>query len=366
MCQKKQRRLFLSFGGQRQSLRLGKMGDFVFLTIKENLLELARRKSNGLDAGNELMAWLKKIDIKLHKKLVRIKLLKDVKPPLTLEALVADFLNAKKSWAKSTRVTVDVCVKRILAILSSKKQLVSFTQGDADNFEDALKISYPNISTRSKTISIAKQIFKHATRNNLINFDPFSHLKKSSMVNSSRSFYVPANTILLILGHIPNNNSDLKTILILTRFAGCRCPSEVLDLKWSDIDFANKKLNLPSPKTKHCGKALRIVPLFPELFQHLQSLYQARGTNSEFLLQNRNAHKNWRTCFAKLLKKLKIAIWPRLFQNLRASMENDLLNNGVPLHVAAKILGHSVKVQAEHYINVTESEVMKVQGITFT
>ena len=56
MCQKKQRRLFLSFGGQRQSLRLGKMGDFVFLTIKENLLELARRKNNGLDAGNELMA----------------------------------------------------------------------------------------------------------------------------------------------------------------------------------------------------------------------------------------------------------------------------------------------------------------------
>lgn len=46
---------------------------------------------------------------------------------------------------------------------------------------------------------------------------------------------------------------------------GLRCPSEVLSLRWCDIDGGKGRIRVPSPKTEHIkGMASRIIPLFPE------------------------------------------------------------------------------------------------------
>ena len=55
-------------------------------------------------------------------------------------------------------------------------------------------------------------------------------------------------------------DADWRVIFALARFGGLRCPSEVLNLKWTDVDWAEGRLRIDSTKT-----GLRFCPLFPEL-----------------------------------------------------------------------------------------------------
>ena len=54
--------------------------------------------------------------------------------------------------------------------------------------------------------------------------------------------------------------------IALARFGRLRAPSEVMELKWEDIDFDNRRLCIHAPKTAHHrNKGIRYCPIFPEL-----------------------------------------------------------------------------------------------------
>lgn len=66
-----------------------------------------------------------------------------------------------------------------------------------------------------------------------------------------------------------------RLILSLARFGGLRCPSEVLSLRWMDIDWAAGRIVVRSPKTEHHpGKDSRIIPLFSELRAALAKAFE--------------------------------------------------------------------------------------------
>ena len=54
---------------------------------------------------------------------------------------------------------------------------------------------------------------------------------------------------------------------------------------------------------------------------------------------------NLRTHMERIISKAGHELWPRLFQNLRASCATDWVER-YPSHVVAKWLGHSPKVAA--------------------
>ncbi len=58
---------------------------------------------------------------------------------------------------------------------------------------------------------------------------------------------------------------------------------------------------------------------------------------------------NLRTQLERIIAKAGHEVWPRLFQNLRASCATDWVER-YPSHVVAKWLGHSPKVAAQHYL----------------
>jgi len=58
---------------------------------------------------------------------------------------------------------------------------------------------------------------------------------------------------------------------------------------------------------------------------------------------------NLRTQLERIIAKAGHQVWPRLFQNLRASCATDWVQR-YPSHVVAKWLGHSPKVAAQHYL----------------
>ena len=83
-------------------------------------------------------------------------------------------------------------------------------------------------------------------------------------------------------------NQDWRTIMALARIGGLRCPSELQQLRWSDINWEQNRFLVRSPKMeRHEGKQERIVPLFPELREELDRHFLADATvGNEFVIQS--------------------------------------------------------------------------------
>jgi integrase len=66
----------------------------------------------------------------------------------------------------------------------------------------------------------------------------------------------------------------------------------------------------------------------------------------------------WKSCnlrseLIKLIRRAGLAVWPRVFHNLRSSRETELLET-FPVHVVAEWMGHDAKICIKHYAQVTE------------
>lgn len=72
----------------------------------------------------------------------------------------------------------------------------------------------------------------------------------------------------------------------------------------------------------------------------------------------RSGKANLRTQMLRILKRARIAHWPKLFQNLRSSRETELMAV-YPAHVVCAWLGTTPKVAMKHYLQVTEEDYRK-------
>ena len=62
-----------------------------------------------------------------------------------------------------------------------------------------------------------------------------------------------------------------------------------------------------------------------------------------------------RTGLQRILRRANVKAWPKLFQNLRASRETELMRSH-PAHVVYAWLGNSREVAQDHYLMVTEND----------
>lgn len=160
-------------------------------------------------------------------------------------------------------------------------------------------------------------------------------------------------------------NLEWQLIFALSRYGGLRCPSEHLALVWSDVDWEQGRMTVHSPKTEHHdGKELRVIPLFPELRQHLDALYNEVkpgidcSLSSPIITRYRESNTNLRTQLYKIIRRAGLTPWPNLFKNLRASRETELAEE-YPIHVVCEWIGNSQAVARQHYLQVTAAHFAK-------
>lgn len=117
-------------------------------------------------------------------------------------------------------------------------------------------------------------------------------------------------------------------------------------------------MRVRSPKTEHHeGKSERFIPIFSELRQYLDEVYQTALPGTVYVISSyRDASQNPRTTFQKIIRRAGLPPWTKLFQNLRATRVTELATEH-PAHVAAAWLGHSTVVASKHYWQVTDADV---------
>ena len=155
--------------------------------------------------------------------------------------------------------------------------VTEITPADADHWRKAISENGDRrkplaVATVVKRVHVTKCIFSRARRWKLVPENPFEHLRAGPQSNPDRAFYVRPEVAQRIIDQCPF--PQWKAIIALSRFAGLRCPSEIVELRWGDIDWKRSLMTVRSPKTAaHDGHAVRIVPITPELRPILQALF---------------------------------------------------------------------------------------------
>lgn len=111
-----------------------------------------------------------------------------------------------------------------------------------------------------------------------------------------------------------------------------------------------------------CGADLRRTPA------HLEEAFELADEGAEYVVSGdyreaalgENGWKslNLRTQLLKLIRRAGLQPWPKLWQNLRASCETDLMRDH-PIHAVTSWIGNTPTVALKHYIQVLDSDFDK-------
>ena len=214
-------------------------------------------------------------------------------------------------------------------------------------------------NTVRKRISNSKQFFQDAVARALLTGNPFGGLKGTVGSNRQRDFFLTREDTAKVLAACPD--SQWRLIVVLCRYAGLRCPSELGELTWDDVDWERARIRVRSPKTAHHeGHGERWIPPVSRGQESYLDDAWAEAEPGTVCAIARCRHKsvNLRTQFQRIISRAGLAPWPKLFQTLRASRATELANE-YPAHVAAAWLGHSTVVAAKHYWQVTDADFEK-------
>ena len=305
--------------------------------------------------------WLAGVAPDLTDKLARVGLIAAPaeQAAVTLAEFLDSYIAGREDVKERTRSNFKQARDFLVRRFGERRPLDSITAGEADEWR--LWLMSPaggNLSenTVRRHCGRAKQFFRAAHRRQLIPENPFGDMKGCDVrANRARDYFVTRREVALVLEACPD--AEWRLIVALARYGGLRTPSELLALRWCDVDWSRRRMLVRSPKTEHhAGKDSRLVPLFPERKPHFEAARDAAAVGAEYVITRyRDASQNLRTQLERIIHRAGLQPWPKLFQNLRASRATELAAE-YPSHVAAEWLGHSRLVAANHYWRVTDAD----------
>jgi len=350
-------------GGKRKTLRLGLVAGRDAESVRVHVERLVAAALTQGPPPDETSRWIAALPDLLRKRLEAVGLI----TPVTREAgpmlktFLDGYLAGRTDLQESSRVSLTQACGYLVDFFGADKPLRDIRPGDADEWAISLADRGLADATIRRRSGQAKQVFKNAVRKGLLAVSPFSDLKSANVANPARQAYIPRDVAQKVLDACPD--AEWRLIFALCRFAGLRCPSEIVPLRWQDVLWDKNRMIVHSPKTAcHPGQETRQVPLFPEVAAALREAFDAAEPGSEFcIMRYRKGNGNLSTQLRRILWKAGVDPWPRLFQNLRASCDTDLAAR-FPAHVCARWLGHTPQIAAKHYLQVRDSDFEAAAG----
>jgi integrase len=360
--------------GERKAVYVGKMALKQVESIQSKIESIVTAMAAQVSIPLDVAQWLGKIGDDIYLKLSNSGLVEDrTTSAKASKRKLGSFLDAyieSRSDAKQSTLTFYGHTRRcLIEFFGPNTSLSAITIADAEKFRRWLKTHEKLApSTVRRRCTAARQFFKEALNDRLIQHNPFGTMKGIGVKgNRTRDFNVTREMAQAVIDACPD--AEWRLLFALSRFGGLRCPSEHLALRWGDIDFANGRMTVHSPKTAHHeGKEFRIIPIFAELREYLEDARELAGNFADdptapVIGRYRSANANLRTQLQRIIKRAGLKPWPKLFQNLRATRETELAET-YPLHVVCAWIGNSPKVAAESYLQVTEAHFKNAQKTT--
>lgn len=347
--------LFNSPSGERKTIYLGRAAKRSADTIALRVGLIVQAKLSGAPVDDDTARWIASLDETMTTKLANVGLVSERESTSLDNFLVAFIASRADVKAATTRKYISTRNK-LVNFFGLSRKLQTIASGHADDFRLYLVAEGMAENTVRKHVAVCKLIFGSAVRKRLLSENPFRDLKASIMPNMSRYFFVTREITDKVLSACPD--FEWRAIFGLCRFGGLRCPSEVLALRWRDIDWEAGRIKVTSSKTEHHRNGeSRVIPLFPELRDILIEGWEP-GIEAEPVVTKYQGADNMRTQFRRIVERTGLDCWEKPFQNCRSTRETELVQ-AHPLHVVCRWLGNSEPVAAKHYLQTTSDDFEK-------
>jgi len=354
-------------------LWLGDVAEHFAQEANSHVEHLVHARQSGLPPSPATTEWLSRIrsdNPKVYDRIAKRELVesrhKIESRQLTIKQWFDEYIAERTDVAANTSKTYREVRQNLVDYFGPNHLLRDVTVGDAKKFRVWMATLSNRRDKNRKTIAestvrrrtgICKQIWSEAIEREIISDNPFAGLQSANRPNPDRQSFVTHEMAERCIEAAPCG--DWRTIIALCRYAGLRCPSEILNLRWSDVDLPGGKMMIDSPKT-----GLRVCPVFVELRPYLEAAWDYAPDGTEFVINRyRSVKQNLRTTFEKIIKQAGLVPWPRLFQNLRASRETELMAK-YPAKDVSSWIGNSVPVAMKHYAMATESTFQHAAGLS--
>jgi len=149
-----------------------------------------------------------------------------------------------------------------------------------------------------------------------------------------------------------------RDVVLFAVLTGMR-RGEILNLRWSDVDFGSKTVNIRSSatwNTKH-GKR-RVVPLSETAVLLLSSRVGKSPSEYVFTMEDQKISESTVShAFKRYVKAAKLDNQKLQFHSLRHTFATWLVQDGVSIYEVQKLLGHSSVKVTEVYSHLAASEL---------
>jgi site-specific recombinase XerD len=349
---------------QRKAVRLGAMPRKNAETIRAHIDRLESCLFDGSAPPPATAAWLAEVSDTLRKRIEAVGLVaaaSEVWSP-TLAELIAAF-KRRPRWAElkdQTRRNSEKAYRKMIAHFGESQLIASLTDAAAEDFRTRLSQSKEQggfglaRSTANRTCGIAWTLCRYAVRDRLIDRNPFDEVQRSMAGAVGDNRLISDEDSRKVLDQFPD--TQWKLLFALARWGGLRMPSEPRLLTWDDVDRANERFLVTSPKTAHHeGKASRWVPIFPELAKLFQDRYDEAEPGDVLVLPMMAtfADSTFASHLERAIKRAGLDRWPRLWHSLRSTRQTEL-EQRFPTYVVCQWMGNSESIARKHYLKVSD------------
>ena len=290
----------------------------------------------------------------------------------TIKELGLEYIKSKeKMLRKSTLEGYELILKVYILPKFENHRINSISKRDVENFHSSLS-DKPYMANR--TLQLLSSMFSSAVKWGWIEKDPIKDIKKFS--EEKRNGFLSDQQIENLMNVLDSQPNKINANIIkLILFTGSR-KSEVLSARWQDFDFNNEiwmkpasltKQNKPSPIPLN-QEALTILK---ELKNNIKLEDEAKKdeliiSNSQYLFYNlktkspiKDIKSFWKKiCEMANLQNIRI-------HDLRHTFASILVNSGVSLEIAGKLMGHCdtrTTARYSHLINDTLRNATEIFG----
>ena len=357
---------FVGCDGVRRSIYLGPCNDRVAREVQRPVESIVSAAAADVPVDPRTGTWLTKISDAMHEKFVNAGLVvsRTSQVVVTLGAFLDEYLKRRTDAKASTHLFFGHTARNLRTFFGESRPLASITPAEADDFRRWISTTEKlSPSTVARRCSLARTYFRDALRRRLIDGNPFADIGGGPKSNPERQRFIDRTTISKVIEACPN--AAWRALVALSRFGGLRVPSEALILRWGDINWAEDRMTIRSPKTEHHpGKASRVCPLFPEVRQYLDELHSLAPDGAVFILEalrptgSNPGDCNLRTGLERIIDRAGVQAWPKLWHNMRSSRQTELTEE-FPSHVVTSWMGNSERIADRHYLQVLDSHFKK-------
>lgn len=278
----------------------------------------------------------------------------------TLEEAVQLYKEYSKANKKSYKLDNQYC-KVFIEEWGAKTKLKDITPQKIERFK-VKRMSDNANATVNRYLEALSKLFNVAISNNIAKENPMKQVKKLKTKNFKIRFLSKDEEVRLFEKiEAEEKYHYLKPIILCSLLTGMR-RGEILNLKWSNIDFYTQHIELLETKS---GKA-RKIPISKKLMSELIQIKEdTEYLKSEYVFTNPatgNKYFDIKKGFNKVLEKAEIKDFR--FHDLRHTAATRMTEVGIDLAVVQEILGHSdIKTTMRYAHPVPERKLKAIEAL---